>query len=70
MKENNYKIASQLSDSYYRSILLGHGERAAMLRRDEELGVHRCFFDYIKGHGVFYYVCRDCGNATGQIEEF
>lgn len=67
--QNNFKWTSQLSDSYYRSILLKAGERAAILARDKALGLHKCWFRYIKGHGVYYFVCSECGSATGQIEE-
>ncbi len=55
------------ADAYYRSIMLTHGEHKAITQRIEELGLHLHTYDLVHGVGVFYYVCRECGDGTGQI---
>lgn len=58
------KLWSQLSDSYYRSILLKPGDLAAQRKWQDHHHQHMYYVRW--GAGVFYYECV-CGDGTGQI---
>ena len=63
------KKVDHQTDAYWQSIKLGFGEYKALLERRAAFKGHICTFDFKRGHGTFMWVCRECGNGTGVIEE-